>query len=168
VPGVDLVSEHPIPPRLWINWLLAVAAGVVLFGLFLVVFPSLAKQGFSLLVYASTDNIDSFGAEPVRYIGLAHAVIGGVMVGWGVGLFLVVRSFFARGEPAAWNLVALSVATWFVPDTSYSLASGYWQNALLNTVFLAVFALPLWATRYMRRSDANPSSRTSLASQALK
>lgn len=46
-----------------------------------------------------------------------------------------------------WNLIALSVAAWFVPDTSYSLLSGFWQNAVLNTVFAGLFAIPLWATR---------------------
>ena len=148
------MSANPQPSSFWINWLLAVAAGVVAFGLVLVLAPSIARQGFSLLVYASAGHIDSFGQEPVRYISLAHAVIGGVMVGWGVALFYVTKSLLARGERIAWNLVALSVGAWFVPDTSYSLLSGYWQNAMLNTAFLALFALPLWATRGLRRNDA--------------
>ncbi len=142
------------PSGFWVNWLLAVAAGVVVFGLVLVVAPSIAREGFSLLVYASADRIDSFDQEAVRYIALSHAVIGGVMVGWGVALFYVIKSLFARGERIAWNLVALSVGAWFVPDTSYSLLAGYWQNAMLNTAFLALFALPLWATRGVRRNRA--------------
>lgn len=148
------VIADPQPSRFWINWLLAVEAGVVLFGMVLVLAPSTARQGFSLLVCASTGRIDSFGQESVRYISLAHAVIGGVMAGWGVALLYVTRSLFARGERIAWNLVALSLGAWFVPDTSYSLLSGYWQNAMLNTAFLALFALPLWATRAMRHNDA--------------
>lgn len=124
------------------------------FGLLLVVAPSYARQGFSLLVYASPDRIDAFGQEPVSYISLTHAVIGGVMAGWGAALFYVARTLFPKGSRVAWNLVALSVGAWFVPDTSYSLLAGYWQNALLNTVFLALFALPLWATRGMRRNAA--------------
>ena len=85
---------------------------------------------------------------------MSHAVIGGVMIGWGVALFYVTRSLLTRGERIAWNLVALSVGAWFVPDTSYSLLAGYWQNAMLNTGFLALFALPLWATRGVRRNRA--------------
>jgi hypothetical protein len=142
------------PSSFWITWLLVVAAGVVAFGLVLVLAPFLARQGFSLLVYASPDRIDAFGQEPVRYISLAHAVIGGVMVGWGTALFYVTKTLLAGGSRIAWNLVALSVVAWFVPDTSYSLLSGYWQNALLNTLFLALFALPLWAIWGMLRSDA--------------
>jgi hypothetical protein len=144
------MSANSRPSSFWINWLLAVAAGVVAFGLVLVLAPTLARQGFSILVYASPDRIDAFGQEQVRYISLAHAVIGGVMVGWGAALFYVTKTLLAVGSRIAWNLVALSVGAWFVPDTSYSLISGYWQNALLNTVFLVLFALPLWAMRGQR------------------
>lgn len=69
------------PSVFWIRWLLAVSAGVSVFGLLLVLAPALARQGFSWLVFASPDRIDTFGAEQVRYIALVHAVIGGVMVG---------------------------------------------------------------------------------------
>ena len=148
------MSSHSQPSSLWISWLLAVAAGVVAFGLVLVLLPSLARQGFSVLVYASPERIDSFGEEAARYISLAHAVLGGVMVGWGAALFYITRTLLARGSRLAWNLVALSVFAWYVPDTSYSLLSGYWQNALLNTVFLALFAVPLLATRGRLSNDA--------------
>jgi hypothetical protein len=148
------MSSDSHPSSFWINWLLAVSLGVVAFGLVLVLLPSLARQGFSLLVYASPERIDAFGQEPVRYISLAHAVLGGVMVGWGAALFYITRTLLARGSKIAWKLVALSVVAWFIPDTSYSLLSGYWQNALLNAVFLVLFAVPLLATRGTLRNDA--------------
>lgn len=142
------------PPRaLWTNWLLATAIGVTAFGLALVVAPDLALQGFSLLIYSDADRIASFGQEAARYISLAHAVLGGVMVGWGVALIIVVRTLFAVGHRAGWNIVALSATTWFVPDTAYSLASGYWQNALLNLAFLVLFAVPLIATSKVFRGS---------------
>jgi hypothetical protein len=139
------------PSNFWINWLLAVEAGVIVFGLTLVLAPALTRQGFSLLVYASPDRIDSFGAEQVRYISLVHAVIGGVMIGWGAALFYVTRVLLARGARMGWNLITLSVAAWFLPDTAYSLLFGFWQNALLNVTFLTLFAAPLWATRSVSR-----------------
>jgi len=148
------MTSDSLPSRFWINWLLAVSAGVVIFGLVLVVAPSLTRQGFSLLVYASPERIDAFGREPARYISLVHAVLGGVMIGWGAALFYVTHALFARGSRTAWNLIALSVGAWFIPDTSYSLLSGYWQNAVLNAVFLVLFAVPLWAARRHIRDDA--------------
>jgi hypothetical protein len=135
-----------LPSKLWITWLLAVSAGVIAFGLVLVCAPSLARQGFSLLLYATPNRLDSFGNEQVSYISLTHAVIGGIMVGWGTTLFSVTKTLLSRGKRIGWNIICLSVVAWFVPDTAYSLLSGFWQNALLNTAFLTLFAIPLWAT----------------------
>ena len=137
----------PPPHLFWTHWLLAVSAGVVVFGLMLVVAPSLSRQGFSLLVYANPAAIDNFGPEQARYISLTHAVIGSVMVGWGAALVYITQTLFATGNPMGRHLIAVSLAAWFLPDTGYSLLSGFWQNAVLNGVFLAPFAIPLWASR---------------------
>lgn len=147
------MSSTSEPPGIWIDWLLAVSAGVVVFGLILVLAPSFARHGFSLLVYATPYRIDTFGQEQVSYISLSHAVLGGVMAGWGSALFYITRHLLARGSKLAWNLLALSLGAWFVPDTSYSLLSGYWQNAVLNTVFLLLFGTPLVALRPTLRSS---------------
>jgi hypothetical protein len=134
------------PSTFWSSWLLTVIIGVLVFGLVLVLAPGLARQGFALLVYADPDRIATFGAEAVAYISLVHAVLGAVMFGWGVALLLVVRRLFVRGAREGWQIVALSVAAWFVPDTVLSLWSGYWPNAVLNVVFIILFAAPLVAT----------------------
>lgn len=129
----------------WLGFLRLVTAGVILFGLLLVVAPALGREGFSLLVYGSGSRIGEFGPEAVAYIELAHAVMGSVMVGWGTALLLVLR-----GEPSAqlrqklWIFV-ISLAAWFIPDTAFSLISGFWQNAVLNAVFAVLFAIPLVA-----------------------
>ncbi|MFM1989961.1 MAG: hypothetical protein RJA99_2918 [Pseudomonadota bacterium] len=140
-----------MPDRRWRTWLLAASLGVSLFGLTLVVAPSLARRGFSLMIYGSPQAIDGFGAEAARYASLVHAVLGAVMVGWGLALFHAVRSFFIARPRATWQLVAGSLLAWFVPDTTYSLASGFWQNAVLNVGFAMLFAVPLWASRGARQ-----------------
>jgi hypothetical protein len=146
---------HPSqrPATVWINWLDATAWGVIVFGLALVIAPGLALQAFSLLVYSNPGHIASFGVEAASYASLAHAVLGGVMIGWGVVLYMVVRNLFAYGYRIGWQIVAFSVAAWFVPDTGYSLWSGFWQDAVLNTVFLILFAIPLWATKEMLQKN---------------
>lgn len=134
------------PSRFWVQWLIAVTFGVMAFGLILVLAPGSTRQGFSMLVYSDADRIAAFGPEAVAYIALVHAVLGAVMFGWGVALLLIVRGLFARGAIEGWQIVAVSVAAWFVPDTAFSLWSGFWQNALLNVVFIILFAVPLAAT----------------------
>ena len=143
------------PASLWVVWLTVVSAGVMLFGLVLVLAPVVAQRGFSLLIYADPERISSFGAEAVNYIGLTHAVLGGVMFGWGLALLLIVRRLFARGSKLGWQLISFSVVAWFVADTFYSLSYGFWQNAVLNLVFAVLFAVPLLASyRVCNEADA--------------
>jgi len=134
-------------PRFWVTWLLVASAGVVLLGASLVVAPALGRRAFSLLFYRSPGAMDAFGPEAARYVAFAHAVLGAVLVGWGTVMFLVTRDLLARGRRAGWRLLAVSLCAWFVPDTAYSLLSGFWPNALLNAGLLVLFVLPLAATR---------------------
>jgi hypothetical protein len=129
--------------RFWLSWLRVATIGVIAFGLFLVVAPVLARQGFSLLVYSSSGHITGFDKEASDYIELTHAVMGAVMVGWGTALLLVLRGPMRRNLREGVQIYAVSLTCWFVPDTIFSLASGFWQNAILNVMFAAPFAVPL-------------------------
>ncbi len=138
----------------WVIWLSIASLGIVVFGLLLVLAPTLATQGFSLLLYAQPAHIEGFGKEAVEYIQLTHAVLGAVMSGWGLMLLAFVRSMFARDVPGAWFIIAASMSVWFVPDTLFSLWSGFWQNAVLNTIFAILFAVPLFNT-YRAKTSGN-------------
>lgn len=135
------------PSGFWVIWLTAAATAVIVFGLALVLLPQLAQKGFAWLLYGDPSRMLAFGPEASAYIALAHAVLGAVMVGWGVALLMVIRGPFLRGTRQAWFTIAIALAAWFVPDSLFSLWSGFWPNAVLNLIFLMLFALPLWATR---------------------
>ena len=132
---------------LWWRFLIAVTASLMIFGLVLVVMPDLTLHGFSLMVYASAAQLNSFGPEAVAYISLVHAVLGAVMFGWGVVLMFLAFGPVRRGSKEAWRMFVISLAAWFIPDTVYSLLSGFWQNAVLNAGFALMFAVPLAALR---------------------
>lgn len=119
----------------------------MLFGLILVIMPSFTLQSFSLLVYASTAHLNTFGPEASAYISLVHAVLGSVMFGWGAVLMFLALGPFRRGSKDAWLMFVVSLIAWFIPDTAYSLLSGFWQNAVLNTGFALMFAIPLTVLR---------------------
>ncbi len=131
----------------WTGWLTVVVAGTLLFGLAMVVLPGATRSGFNLMLYGTTASHADFGPEAARYVNLAHAVMGAVMVGWSAALLWVVRGPLRRGEAGAWAAVAVSVAAWFFPDTAASLWHGYWQNAVLNGAFAFLYAVPLTALR---------------------
>ncbi len=73
---------------------------------------------------------------------LLAAIAGGVMVGWGVTLFMLVDALADR-FPALGRIVLASLGAWFLVDGAASIASGGWLNAFLNIGFLALFALPV-------------------------
>ena len=131
---------------LWWRWLWVANASALLFGAAMVLAPGPTRQFFGLLLYARPDAIDAFGPGAVAYITLLHAVLGAVMVGWAVALMCVLHGPFRRGERSGWTSLAASLVAWFVPDTLFSLVSGFWQNALFNLMFATLFAVPLVAT----------------------
>ena len=142
----------------WYRWLVAVTIGMMAFGLFMVLAPGLTRQGFGLMVYSDADRIGEFGARPADYIELVHAVMGSVMFGWGTAMLLVLRGPFRRELREGWTILAVSLTAWFVPDTIFSLASGFWQNAVLTAVFLVLYGIPLAATyRQAYRPIAAPA-----------
>jgi hypothetical protein len=151
LPGV---KTDRTPITFWYRWLVVVTAGMMAFGLFLVVAPGLTRQGFSLMVYGDADRIGGFGGKAADYIELVHAVMGAVMVGWGTAMLLVLRGPFRRDLREGWTILAVSLTAWFVPDTIASLASGFWQNAVLNAVFAVLYAIPLAATFRRARGAA--------------
>lgn len=127
--------------RFWWRWLLVVTSGVIVIGAFLILAPGLARNLFGLLFYGSGSALDEFSADAVRYIAFAHGVLGAVMIGWGAALALVLLGPFRQARAHAWRTLVTSLAIWFVVDSSFSLWSGFWQNAVLNTV-IALFFLP--------------------------
>ncbi len=103
-------------------------------------------------MYGEAGALAGFGLGVQPYLTLAHGVMGSVMVGWGLALWLTLRGPFRRGERYGWDLFVISLVGWFVPDTTLSLWTGLWPNAVLNTVFGLAFALPLMATRSFFRA----------------
>lgn len=139
----------------WWQMLVAVTSGLIAFGLILVLLPGLTRQGFSWMIYGSPAHLDAFAANAVAYISLVHAVLGAVMVGWGSLMLWLTLGPLRRGRREAWTMFVAALLAWFIPDTAYSLLSGFWQNAVLNTVFALLFALPLIALKSAMRHGSD-------------
>ncbi len=135
----------------WRRWLVVVTLCFMAFSLCMVLVPHYTRRFFSWLIYASPEAINAFGGAAVAYISLVHAVLGAVMFGWGVALLFITLGPFKRMSSQAWQTLAVSMAAWFIPDTAYSLWSGFWQNGAFNLVFIILFAIPLAATHRLCR-----------------
>jgi hypothetical protein len=107
--------------------------------------PNVGAGAFSLLIYQDPDWPADFSAEAQSYIRLTNAVLGAVMAGWFTTMFLLVDRL-GRSH-TVWLSVVVGLLVWFVPDSLYSLASGYWENAILNLVILALLLPALVVSR---------------------
>ena len=132
----------------WWRSLVAATVAVFLFGVGMVLFPNFVHRTFAKVTSTEVD------ARSLPYVIFLIGVSGAVMAGWAVALFGLVIGPFRRREAGAWRLIASSVTVWFVLDTSFSLVSGFWQNAVLNFGFLLSILIPLLFTR-----RAFPSAR---------
>ncbi|MEO0599979.1 MAG: hypothetical protein AAF211_00995 [Myxococcota bacterium] len=84
--------------------------------------------------------------NPSRFDALTmqvDAVLGGVMVGWGVTLLALTFGPLQRDVRGVARAMLSGLVTWFVVDSAGSLAAGLPANVVLNTVFLGLFLVPL-------------------------
>ncbi|MGI9409275.1 MAG: hypothetical protein ACR2OV_04330, partial [Hyphomicrobiaceae bacterium] len=95
------------------------------------------------LVIWPVDGVQAISGPEMR---LLSAVSGGVMVGWGILLWLVATRLYPKDPVLARTLILASIGTWFLIDSLASIVAGAPLNALLNVSFLVLFSWPLMRT----------------------
>jgi hypothetical protein len=136
----------------WWRWLLVANAGVFLFGLAFILLPDVMYNFFDLVLFWDGTPKISFTADTTSFLKFAYGVLGAVMIGWAISLYYILLVPFRRGEWEAWLGVTLSMTVWYVVDSIWSVATGFYENALLNTGFFVLFIIPLAATYRQFRS----------------
>ena len=128
-----------------IAWLKTGSAITIGFGVIIAAaaIPALqAPTGLLLdLVYLPLDGAPSTGGSAAR---LLSAISGGVLIGWGLMMWLLATTLYAKEPQLCRRIILTSIISWFVVDSSMSIAAGAILNAFLNIGFLLVFALPVW------------------------
>ncbi len=79
--------------------------------------------------------------EPVSR--LLAALSGGAFLGFGVTFWLIVTKLMPREPQLAKSIMILGLLSWFLVDSTGSVLSGAWFNAVLNCAILACFLVPL-------------------------
>lgn len=70
---------------------------------------------------------------------LLNAILGGVLVGFGVMIWLVSERVY-RGDPSLGRLLILiPLLCWFTTDSLGSILAGAWFNAVINVAIIATF-----------------------------
>lgn len=144
-----MTAETPQTSRFvfWQRWLVVASDLVILFGLFMTFFHrTVLFEPFHAQIDAVFWNT-AVSPEAAAFQGWAYGLMGAVMVGWGIVLFSLAYIPFKQQQKWAWNTLFYGLLAWFVLDTAVSLQYGVVFNALVNTLFLALFLLPLFFTR---------------------
>jgi hypothetical protein len=94
------------------------------------------------------------------HMRITLAVLGAVMVGWGLTLLAAVHAanlLGERGRPV-WSMITAAVVVWYVVDSALSVVTGFPLNAVSNTLFTLGFLIPLIGSGVLRgRMDARPA-----------
>jgi len=126
------------------TWLKVAAAVTIGFGLliFLAAYPATAGVTTFLtdLIIWPIDSAQTLASPEARML---CAIIGGVMAGWGLMIWLIATRLYPREPALARMLILTSISTWFVIDSIGSLLAGAPLNALFNVGFLLLFVIPL-------------------------
>ena len=72
-----------------------------------------------------------------------NAVLGGVMVGWGVLMVSLSNERMMTAAPNVPRMMTISLLAWFLVDSVGSWAAGLPGNIALNVAFLVMFLPPL-------------------------
>lgn len=137
--------------KVWQNWLSAWAILVTVFGLVL------AGGAFAATDAITTMLFTLFGhplpADLDSHHRFAIGLMGAVTMGWGLTYLGAFKALYAL-EPATaapiWRYLLFAGLAWYVIDSAISLATGFWMNAVSNTVLIVLFLIPLVKSGAMR------------------
>ena len=99
----------------------------------------LANLFFDIAIWP-LDGTQDLNAGETR---LLLAISGGMLVGWGVMFWLVTTHIYAENPQIGGKVILFSILSWFIIDSTGSIIAGFAANAVMNLVFLAIFALPV-------------------------
>lgn len=130
--------------RFWQNWLTIWAAGVTIFGLILAGGAFAATDGLTRMLF------ELFGmpipAQPDPHHRFAIGLMGAVTMGWGLTYFATFKALHALPSDhaaPAWRFILFASFVWYAIDSWISVATGFWTNAVSNTLLLVMLLIPL-------------------------
>jgi hypothetical protein len=87
------------------------------------------------------DGATTYASPDTRFLS---ALTGGFLMGWGVMVWCLSSWVYDKAPEAVRKTVLVGVLSWFVFDSSGSIASGNVSNAFFNVLVLLLAVGPLW------------------------
>ena len=120
----------------WRTYFTAWTIFIMVFGLVLAGAGLPATDAIATLIFAIVGAPDIAWTPELRF---ATALMGAVTLGWGMTLLTAIRAAIALGDRGApvWRGILFAMIVWFVIDSSLSVATGFWLNAVSNAIISA-------------------------------
>jgi hypothetical protein len=87
------------------------------------------------------DGSTTYASADTRFLS---ALTSGFLFGWGVMIWCLSVWVYDKAPEAVRKTVLIGLLSWFVLDSSGSIASGNSSNAIINILVLIVAVGPLW------------------------
>ncbi|MEP1200428.1 hypothetical protein [Tateyamaria sp.] len=87
------------------------------------------------------DGLPEYGDPASRFIA---AILGGILLGWGVTIWLLQAWVYDAAPEGARRSVVTALVCWFVLDSAGSALSGHPSNVLFNIGILVLGVGPMW------------------------
>ena len=130
--------------KVWQNWLSAWAILVTVFGLVLAGGAFAATDGLTTMLFTLFGN--PLPADIDAHHRFAIGLMGAVTMGWGLTFWGAFKALYTLNNAAAapiWRYLLGVSLVWYVVDSGISIATGFWINAVSNTLLLALLLIPL-------------------------
>jgi hypothetical protein len=138
--------------KFWQNWLTIWAVGVIMFGLALAGGAFAATDGLTRQFFALLQN--PLPATPDQHLRVSIGLMGALTVGWGLTYLVSFKALHALDRAVAaplWQGITLASLSWYVIDSAISIATGFWLNAVSNTVLTALYLVAVIRGKAMQR-----------------
>jgi hypothetical protein len=93
------------------------------------------------IVFWPFDGSQPLDAPAARVLA---AISGGVMVGWGIMMWLVIDRLLPKEPQLTRMLLVESTLAWYLVDSTGSFMSGATVNVFLNTILMLAIVIPAW------------------------
>lgn len=128
-------------------WMTAWCTAIGLFGLIIIGGGFEATSGPIRIFFNLLNGPGELDLNP--HMQFTLAVLGAVTIGWSLTLLVAIQAAQQIERPSRrsiWIGIVASFVVWYVVDSSLSIATGFWHNAISNTIISATFLIP--AIRY--------------------
>lgn len=134
--------------KFWQNWFSAWAVFVIVFGVVLAGGAFAATDALTQIFFAVLGN--PLPADIDQHHRVTIGLIGAVTMGWGLTYFATFKALFALEPVKAapmWRLVMVGSLLWYVVDSTISCATGFWLNAVSNTLVIGLLLILIIRSR---------------------